>query len=378
MTHLKPKSKKLSLSFVPFLFSLAVSTNTIASPQYEPEKDLKLLIEKAENKRSSFEFPLASSGIDGWAITFDNDVLVPTSRDQDYTYGISLTLIGDGTRESFMSSHGLLDSINSSLGFSRSSNRRNTSEIEFGIYGFTPEEIAAENPLDGDRPYASLIYSTSTQEISTQDPNVSWRTSLTFGVLGSDIVGRLQNDVHSAIGGDEVNGWKNQISEGGELTARYSVARQELWPSFSENLEVKTTAQASVGYLTEMSYSISARYGDINSRWQSFSPELAAYGEHVNQSVDSTFSSENYWMFGASLKLRAYNAFMQGQFRESSITYSRNDLNSVIAEAWVGYNVSFGEGYRLTYLLRGHTSEMKRGVGDRNVVWGGLTLSKEF
>jgi hypothetical protein len=49
-----------------------------------------------------------------------------------------------------------------------------------------------------------------------------------------------------------------------------------------------------------------------------------------------------------------------------------------VAEAWLGYTWAFNDGYRLSYVLRGHTSELKDGVGDRNVLWGGLVFAKTF
>jgi hypothetical protein len=88
--------------------------------------------------------------------------------------------------------------------------------------------------------------------------------------------------------------------------------------------------------------------------------------------------SEHYFWTGISLKARAYNAFLQGQFKDSEVTYDSDELNHGIVEAWVGYTVALAEGYSFTYSIRGHTSELKQGVGDRNVLWGGLQITKTF
>jgi len=53
-------------------------------------------------------------------------------------------------------------------------------------------------------------------------------------------------------------------------------------------------------------------------------------------------------------------------------------VNHGIIEAWAGYTVALTDGYSFTYSLRGHTSELKQGAGDRNIVWGGLLVSKTF
>lgn len=74
----------------------------------------------AEPKRADEEFftPPGQDRSDkfSWAIAFDNDILVPGSRDQDYTYGFNLTLVGKSTENQLASLHGPLDWINSSIG----------------------------------------------------------------------------------------------------------------------------------------------------------------------------------------------------------------------------------------------------------------------
>jgi hypothetical protein len=39
----------------------------------------------------------------------------------------------------------------------------------------------------------------------------------------------MHNAVHRAVGSEEPQGYDHQISAGGELTARYMLARQNLW-----------------------------------------------------------------------------------------------------------------------------------------------------
>ena len=316
------------------------------------------------------------SRLDGWAVSFDNDILVPSSRDQDYTYGVALTLAGSKVSDYWATPFRPLGWLNKQLGL-RTERSGSRQSLEFGAYGFTPEDISIAEANAEDRPYASLVYATAIQDFDTSRPNVSWRTSLTLGALGLNFVGDAQNAVHDITDSQRANGWRNQISEGGEITARYSIARQQVIPTRFSKLELKTTAQASVGYLTEASYGVSVRYGNIASGWKSFNPGLANYREQANQSVDQLGVSESYWTFGATFRARAYNAFLQGQFRDSAVTFSRDELNIGIVEAWAGYTTSIGS-YRLSYLLRGHTSEVRDGIADRDLLWGGLTISRVF
>ncbi len=329
------------------------------------------------NDRSSYAYHREEPELSGWAISFDNDALVPSTRDQDYTYGTSVTIAGKSTRDYLLSLNRPLSWINQWLGIGNGGKVVGHS-IEAGIYGFTPEDKTQSAPLSDDRPYASIVYWSNSQELAAVSPNSVWHSTLTVGVLGLEVAGDIQNEVHRVTSSRPANGWSNQISDGGELTARYSLAKQTLWDVSHPNLELKTTTQASVGYLTELSWGASLRFGNIRSRWQSYRPELTSYGEQSNQSVDNQRVRESYFSLGAALKSRVYNAFLQGQFRDSVVEYDNDELNNFIVEAWAGYTRSFGKGYRVSYLLRGHTSEVRDGDGDRNVVWGGLTVSKVY
>ena len=195
--------------------------------------------------------------------------------------------------------------------------------------------------------------------------------------MGLDLVGDVQNIVHSSYGGTEPKGWNNQISDGGEPTARYSISRQSLIFKSDSGLELKSTLQGSVGYITEASWSISARAGKIYTPWVSFNPELTSYGEKSVPNAKAKISEQYAWA-GISFKLRAYNAFLEGQFRDSEVTYSGDEINRGIVEAWIGYTIALTDGYSFTYSIRGHTSELREGSGNRDVVWGSILLSKTF
>lgn len=313
-----------------------------------------------------------------WSFTLDNDALVPGSRDQDYTYGLSVAATGTKARDFALSLDTPLGWIDRGIGVDGIGN---TSELghsfEAGLFGFTPEDKSIAAPQYDDRPYASLLYASSSRiQVNPQD-KVAWHSTLTVGALGLDLAGNLQNSFHKAIGSEHAEGWKHQISDGGEPTARYSLARQKTLPFSTDNLEVKSTVEGSVGYITEARWSLSFRAGKLRAPWWQSNPELARYGER-NSTNSMEQGSEHYLWGGISLVGRAYNVFLQGQFRDSDVSYDSDEINHAIAEAWLGYTWGFGDGYRLSYVLRGHTSELKEGVGDRNVLWGGLVFAKSF
>lgn len=94
--------------------------------------------------------------------------------------------------------------------------------------------------------------------------------------------------------------------------------------------------------------------------------------------VSSSAGRESYFWGGVSVKVRAYNAFLQGQFRESDHELDASDLNILLAEVWAGYTHSVWNDVELSYVLRAQISEIKGGQGDRTLIWGGLVLSKRF
>lgn len=311
-----------------------------------------------------------------WALALENDALVHSKRDQDYTYGLNFTYSGKAAATAWPSLDRPLGLINNLIGLDNH-NVYNQS-LEAGWFGFTPEDISQRAASERDRPYANLIYLSSSREQVDYVQQVAWTSTLTVGVMGLNWAGWFQNTIHDQINATQARGWHNQISHGGELTGRYSLARQQYLGTLFDNLEVKSTLQASVGYLTEASWSLSFRSGKYHTAWSSFNPELASYGERSTYTTSTHALAENYLWGGISIKARAYNVFLQGQLRSSAVTYDADELNPLLMEAWLGYTFAFSEGYRISYVIRGHTSEIKYGRGNRNLLWGGLILSKSF
>ena len=357
---------------------LAVSYSVRAdnnSFRVETEDRLQLAALVDDEKR-----PKISSGAkkisSSWAFAMDNDFLAPGHRDRDYTFGMNLTYSGSNAEDAAISLKTPLSLIDKWLGIDKLEiNPRNNYSVELGLFGFTPDELERETINESDRPYASLVYFSSSHERIDVDKNVAWNSTLTIGALGLGWVGGMQNEVHKLISASDARGWDNEISDGGELTARYVLARQDYIESFSDSVELKSTLQASVGYLTETSWGMSFRTGKIVSPWASFNPDLISYGEKSTYSNNTSTTNEHYFWAGFTLKARFYNAFLQGQFRDSDFSYSYSGLRPVIAEGWAGYTYSFKQGYRISYVLRAQSSEIRRGDGDRSVMWGGLIFA---
>lgn len=309
-------------------------------------------------------------------LSADNDLFSPIQNDRDYTAGVAIAYSGDGLQGDWNLTGRSLNAIDA-LFLPEGTSDQGPGALEFGVYGFTPEEISSSPVIEDDRPYSSLVYLSSSRSQSIQGSDNTWTSTLTIGVLGLDIFENGQNLVHEIIDSPKAEGWRHQISDGGELTARYSLAYHSPLGNRSGDNQWKSTFFGSVGYLTEVGAALVFRDGLISSPSERFNPELSTYGEGVS-GLNSGRSNESYFWGGIAAKVRIYNAFLEGQFRDSEHTISRSQLNIGLLEAWAGYTHSFLDAYKFSYVLRAQSSEIKEGKGDRTLLWGGFIFSKTF
>ncbi len=298
---------------------------------------------------------------------------------------LRLTVAGPQTTEYWWSLDPLLRRIDGLLlpGPSSEHSAVNTA-VQVGLASFTPQDLLAEDVNFADRPYASLLFVTGARQYVAPDARSVRYSDLTLGVLGLPITADIHNAIHRAVGSETARGYAHQISAGGEPTARYvtggSRLRAQRLALGSRLLEAKSTWEISAGYLTEMSYAFSTRLGNINSSWWTFNPERVDYIAQPSPVASRRGSGlrELYVWAGAKARLRAYNAFLQGQFRDSDHRLGASDLNHVIGELWLGITAQSIGGTQMSYAMRYQTAEIREGLGSRDPVWAGVTISYSF
>tara|TARA_R110002167_G_scaffold22114_3_gene79544 strand:+ start:2154 stop:3176 length:1023 start_codon:yes stop_codon:yes gene_type:complete len=310
-------------------------------------------------------------------LSTDNDLFSPIQNDRDYTAGLAIAYSAEALEDSWNLIGTSLDILDTAFLPSADLSAKGPGALEFGVYGFTPEEISESSIIEDDRPYSSLMYLSSSQSRKIKGSHDSWSSSLTVGILGLDVFESGQNAIHQAIDSPRAEGWGHQVSDGGELTARYSLAYHSPIGEVISDHQFKTTLFGSVGYLTEFGAALVFRDGLISSPTERFNPELSMYGES-SAGKEGGKSNESYFWGGVAIKARLYNAFLEGQFRDSEHTVSRSELNHVIAEGWIGYTQSLFNAYKFSYVLRVQSSEINQGAGDRTLAWGSLVLSRSF
>jgi hypothetical protein len=310
-------------------------------------------------------------------VHIDNDLFAIRSLDRDYTGGLAITLSGTAARDGWLSLDPLLTRIDELFEGAPSANARHARQI--GLIAFTPSDIVSDEAQQADRPYASLLFASNGRVRVDADNRGAWSSSLTVGLLGLQLSESLHNAVHRAVGSEEPQGYNHQISDGGELTARYMLARQNLWYADpTGHVEVKATVQGSVGFLTETSAAMSMRIGRLDTPWWSFAPELADYVAAPTPKESFGFQWEMYFFAGARVTARAYNVFLQGQFRHSDVQYSYDEIEPIVAHAWIGILTQLFPNTELSYALYYQTAEVRDGKAARDAYWGTVQLAHSF
>jgi hypothetical protein len=315
--------------------------------------------------------------ISGVRLQVDNDLFAGGQRDRDYTGGFGFTFSGTDARDRYLSLDPVLSKIDGLTSPIEAASTHHARQL--GLVVFTPRDVLSKEAIQNDRPYASLLFTTNARMRVEPDNRTAWSSSFTVGALGLAATEAIHDTVHSVVGSQSPQGYEHQISAGGEPTARYTLARHYLVVADpTGSVDVKATVQGSVGYLTETSAAITMRFGRFDTPWWSFAPELTDYIAAPVPIDARQARPEVYMHAGIRVKARAYNAFLQGQFRQSDVTYSFDELEPVLAEAWVGFVTQLFEQTQVSYTLNYQTAEIRKGPAARDYFWGAVQLSHSF
>jgi hypothetical protein len=320
----------------------------------------------------------------GWALNFDNDILA--DRDRDYTGGMALTLSGRRAQEYPVSLEGVRNWLDGLLCIDKLYTDQphfQLHSVQYGATLFTPGDILNPEPIYNDRPYGSLFYLSNTELTVAPSADRAYLSTLTFGFMGLKAAEYVQDTIHTVFDSDAANGWDNQISAGGEPTLMVTLSVQNNHTdtaSAATRHELKTAYEANIGFSTDVNASISWRWGRINSPWWSFNPQHSEYiqlGSPVVAGSSQADKSELYLWAGTTLKYRFYSALMQGQFRESIVKFSSNEVEKLLAQIWLGATWEFADNVRGSFFYRASTREFE-GINAHNLVWGGLIISRSY
>jgi Uncharacterized protein conserved in bacteria (DUF2219) len=337
---------------------------------------------RAESQDSATRL-VARDDVRRWSVHIDDDLFSLANRDRDYTGGVTFGLTGDLAHDHPLSLAAPLERVDRATRFAawRGDAAVEGEALEIGLLLFTPQNLAASQPLRDDRPYANLLYAASSEVALDAERGRAFQSSLAIGVLGLPVAEALQQAIHQLLGNTEPRGYSHQISDGGEPTFMYSVSRYRLLGQSSYRghpYSLRFGTGASVGYLTEANLEIVAR---SDAPWWSSSAASADYAGHpvIGGPRQLTGGRPRLQLeTGAKVHVRVYNAFLEGQFRHSDVVYSSHELEPVLVDVWAAATMVFPRGFSVSYTIRHQTEEIARGHGARSFAWGSIGISRSF
>ena len=248
-------------------------------------------------------------------IGHDNDFLVVfTSTDRYYTYGINAAFRWRGKRKAFL--------------FKQSkSYRAHFNEVELNVEAYTPDYLS-DGSIDAneERPYAGWSYVNLSQAIAFEKSFL--RLGVDFGVLGPDSkAGKIQNWFHREISGDvELNGWNQQLENqfGINLNANYGFSI-----SNTKIFELYSTIDISVGNIYTYARPMA------HFRLGKFEPIQYSIGQD-NQLLGKRKQFEFYFDTGFGAKGSLYNATLQGDIFDNKDLFDNSDINNLLFNGYFG------------------------------------------
>jgi hypothetical protein len=266
----------------------------------------------------------------------------------------------------------------------------------FGVTAFTPRDLRSSAPIPDDRPYASLDFVTVSRSFASDRAGLALSSDVTLAVLGLREAHWIQKTIHASMrrakgcGGDDTcsppdpKGWSHQISEGGELTGRYSVWLEKRLSRLDVlrrllSYDLKLTARGELGYYTAAALGGAVRLGHVESPFWSYN---TAPMEGVNQALVAAdggrdlgrLGFELYAWAGARGRFTAYNALLQGQFRRSTVTFAGNEIERFQYDYEAGVTLAY-RGLSLAWaIFQGRSPEISAGQV-RHHVWSSFYLA---
>ncbi|MDH5437176.1 MAG: lipid A deacylase LpxR family protein, partial [Gammaproteobacteria bacterium] len=259
----------------------------------------------------------------GVSVYFDQDLFVPLlNEDRDYTMGFAIEMFNKKGTNIF---DGVLCNLAQHFKLNCSNNNAERSYV-LGTVNYTPDDISSNLPIQDDRPYASLVYFSNKRVIADGDSAIG--VELQVGFLGLKFGEEFQDYFHKrwrdASGNNtpvDPRGWRNQISDGGEATLRFRLSNLQVLKNRHQSKDKFDYAwmwDAAVGYQTNASTGLMARAGKIRSSIWTVPYDPINRGDFL----PSTGGSEWYFWVAGRTRLIGYDALLQGQFRNSHVTFN--------------------------------------------------------
>ena len=401
----------IQVAAVLFALELVAATSSGQTPSPPPASgDVTDPFEKSKPPATTHVGPAAPEA-SSFSLYVDQDSVLPWlgpwGGDQNYTMGAGFGFGGPwiSRRHLDWPVNGL-DAL-SGLGKLHSNFRNEAGDGNFleshtltlAVTAFTPQHLEITEPIRDDRPYASLLALTVGHATIDGVKRRVIRTEFTLGVLGLRIADTVQTSIHehrrannqkkhpTAVTPYDPQGWPYQISDGGELAAKYTVSYLKVAQETRFH-DVGLQGEASLGYYTNVAAGPVLRVGLLRSDlWSLNTNPLTAYNQASCAPEDTSCgglpkSDRNpnkleLYAFGAGrLRLVGYNALLEGALRHSEVTFGATQVEPLVREFEAGVTAS-RRNWVLTLALARRSAEYNVGT-PRSHTWGGIYITRRW
>jgi len=311
----------------------------------------------------------------GIGLYVDQDLAFPfLNEDRDYTMGLGMEFFWQNKDEGIYILDGTAKRIGEWLGL-HAERDRIVRSFMLGSVSYTPNNLTDTAPIPDDRPYASLLYLSNKRVRANPDTAIG--IELQAGILGTQLAETTQKWLHGfwrKMRDDnepvDPQGWSHQVSDDGEPTARLRLSYSKLLLKHKRGVfDLATNTTLSLGYQTNVSLGASARMGNINSDFWSLPFDPINRGNFL----PSLHGDEWYLWSAYRARLIGYDALLQGQFRESNLTFKPDQIKRIVHEGAIGLTLAY-EPLQLTFAVNGKSPELGSISETRNHYWGSIYL----
>jgi hypothetical protein len=317
---------------------------------------------------------------DKWGIGLymDQDLAIPLlNEDRDYTMGIAAEFFWQDKKTGLYPLDGTVKRIGQWLGLHEKDDQIVRSFM-LGSITYTPDDLSNPNPIYDDRPYASLLYLNNKRVRANKNNAIGVEFQL--GLLGTSLAGDIQTQLHrlwrDATDSNtpvDPQGWNHQISQDGELTLRLRLSNSQLLFEDNGHWDLASSGSLTLGYQTNLSLGLAGRIGQLAS------PSWTIPFDPVNRGNFLPSLAGNEWYFWATYRLRlvGYDALLQGQFNDSDVTFSWDEIKHVLHEGGLGFTFTY-QPLQLSLAINAKSPELKTGSDHRNHYWGGMYIMYRY
>ncbi|GEA49764.1 exonuclease [Vibrio inusitatus NBRC 102082] len=288
-------------------------------------------------------------------IGIDNDSIVTT--DKDYSNGLFFVYSSEFTVEP----NGFFDSLpGTHFSSDPTGNTRHKYSLELGQKMWTPEDIENPDPIADERPYAGLLYLSST--LYSISPETINSYSLMMGTVGPNAYAEeTQKYVHSIIKSDDPQGWDNQIDN--QFVMNFGYNRTDKWHqtelSGSTTHEFSIPSRVLVGnYKSEIASGLMWRWGtDLN---RSFGSAKVNNESTIDPSLIVRTNTGWYMFGGVEGRVRFNDITIDGDRPDDGITANEVEhLQGTASVGITGYYRGWGASLSLSTKSRDYKEDDK-------------------